>query len=149
MASIVSDIISGIRTVASGQLGGSWQELRNWYEVDKNDIRSAALAYNVRPLSAIPVDGVMKYYTVDQTFEIILSDVIARGHGDSERETALLELYNKADEIFKDLHNTKVNGTSGVLLVSQPSLAEPEFLDEKKIIVLRMQFVVKYRGSTL
>lgn len=149
MAAIVSDIVTGVRSVASTALGAGWQVLRNWYEVDKNDIRSAALAYNVRPLGAIPVDGVMKYYTVDQTFELILTDVVARGHGDSERETALLVLYNKADEIFKDLHNTKVNGTSGVLLVSQPSLAEPEFLDEKKIIVLRMQFVVKYRGSTL
>jgi len=149
LASIVSDIVSGVRTVASTALGAGWQTLRNWYEVDKNDVRSAAQAYNVRPLGAIPVDGAMKFYTVDQTFELILTDVIARGHGDSERETALLVLYNKADEIFKDLHNTKVNGTSGVLLVSQPSLAEPEFLDEKKIIVLRMQFVVKYRGSTL
>lgn len=149
MAVIVSDIITGIRSVASTALGAGWQVLRNWYEVEKNDVRSAAQAYNARPLGAIPVDGVMKYYTVDQTFELILTDVIARGHGDSERETALLVLYNKADEIFKDLHNTKVNGTSGVLLVSQPSLAEPEFLDEKKIIVLRMQFVVKYRGSTL
>lgn len=148
MASIVSDVLSGIKTVAATQLGGSWQLLRNWFEVEKNDIRSAALAYNARPLSAIPVDGVMKYYTVDQTFEIILTDVVTRGHGDSERETTLLELYNQADDIFKALHNTKVNGTAGVLLVSQPSLSEPEYLEDKKIVVLRMQFVVKYRGAT-
>lgn len=149
MSAVVSDIVTGIRAVASNALGASWQELRYWYEIDKNDIRTAALAYNARPLGAIPVDGAMKFYTVDQTFELILTDVITRGLGDSERETALLQLYDKADEIFKDLHNTKVNGTAGVLLVSQPSLAEPEFLDDKKIIVLRMQFVVKYRGSTL
>lgn len=148
MASIVSNIVSGIRTVASNQLGANWQTLRNWYEVEKNDIRSAAQAYNVRPLAVSPSDGTMRFYTVDQVFELILTDVITRGHGDSERETTLLELYNQADEIFKDLHNTKVNGTAGVLLVGSPSISEPEFLEEKKIVVLRMQFVIKYRGET-
>ena len=87
MAVIVSDIVSGMRTVISTALGAGWQELRNWYNVEKNDVRSAAQAYNVRPLSASPVDGVMKYYTVDHTFEVILSDVIARGNDDSEKET--------------------------------------------------------------
>lgn len=149
MAAIVSDIISGSRTVIANALGAGWQTLRHWYtSPELNDIRSAKQAYNVRPLGAISVDGVNRYYTVDQTFEVILTDTMARIGSDTELETALLTLYNKADEIFKAMHNSKVNGTAGVLLVAEPSLSEPEFFNDNKLILLRLQYVVKYRGAT-
>ena len=90
----------------------------------------------------------LRYYTVDHTFELILTDIWARDQDDSEREAVLETLYNKADEIFKDLHNSKVNGTANVLSVFDPTLLEPEFFDDKKIIVLRMQVTIKYRGAT-
>lgn len=152
MANTVKDIIDNSRTVMINTLalsGDTWQQLRNFYDIEKNDIRSAAKAFGIKPLSAAPENTVTNFYTVDHTFEIILTDTITRVEGDSERETALTEIYNQLDEIFKQLQNSKINGTANVLLVSQPSISEPEFLDDNKFLVVRAQYVVKYRGNTL
>jgi hypothetical protein len=77
----------------------------------------------------------------------MLTDTIARDDSDAQRETVLNTMYNKAHEIFKDLVNQKINLASFVMNVSQPSLSEPEFIDDNKIVILRMQFVVKYRSN--
>lgn len=148
MATVVQDIVNNSRTVISAQLGDTWQELRHWYDVTKADYRSGTKGYNVRPLDASEDVTVNRFYTVDQGFELILVDTVARAQGDTERETVLFEMYNQIDEIFKDLVNTKINGTTNVLLVNGPNISEPEFLDENKFVVLRMQYTVKYRGAT-
>lgn len=147
MSAIVQNIITQAESLASTTLGATYQRLPFVYDVTKNDVRHATLAYAVRPLSAIPAETVTKVYTLDHEFELILTDTIARAVSDDERRSALNTMYNKADEIFKALVNTKINLASTVLLVTSPSMSEPEFLYDHKFVVLRMQFTVKYRSA--
>ena len=148
MANIVKDIVENSRTMISGVLGVDWQELRYFYGVENNDERSAKKGFNVIPLGASSVETVLKFYTLDQTFELVLVDTVTRDEGDTEKEVVLFEMYNQADEIFIKLVNSKVNGLASVLLVAEPSISTPEFLDDNKFVVLRMQYVVKYRSPT-
>lgn len=144
---IVSDIISALETLAATTFGATYQRLKFVYDVGKNDERGAKLGYGVRPLAAIPVEGLMKTYTVDHTFELVMTDTIARTLDDNERRTAVNTMYDKGDSFFKAVVNTKLNNPSVVWVTQSPSFSEPEFLDDHKFVILRMQFVVKYRSS--
>ena len=147
MAAIVQNIITQSKVLAAGILGASYKELRFVYNVDKNDIRSAEKAYGVRPLEASPVETVTRVYTVDQRFELILTDTIGRSDDDTQRTDAMNVMYDKVDEIFKSLVNTKINLSSTVLNIVGPSISEPEFVLDNKLVILRMQYTVKYRSA--
>lgn len=147
MSTYVSQIITQTLSVISTELGSTYQQLRYVYDVEKNGLRGAYLAYGVRPLDASSAETICQNYTFDHGFEVILTNTIARTDSDSQATTALGTMYNKADEIFKALVNTKINLASFVLNVFDPSMSEPEFLDDQKYVVLRMQYKVKYRSQ--
>jgi hypothetical protein len=147
MANIVEQILTETKSLMATELGGDYQELAFIYDVEKNNLRGARMAYGVRPVDASSAATLTRSYTLDHVFEIILTDTFARGDSDAQRETSLNTMYDKADEIFKSLVNHKINLPSTVLNVEEPSIAEPEFLDDNKLIVLRMQYVVKWRSD--
>ena len=76
------------------------------------------------------------------------SSLLARAEGDSEKETVTNDMYDKLDEIFKDLVHTKVGLPANVLNAFGPSFSEPEILGDarNKFVALRMQFIIKYRS---
>lgn len=147
MSNYVQQIITNVKSEAATTLGSSYQELQFVYDVEKNNYRGAYLGYGVRPLEANTADGVVGAYTLDHGFELILTSNVARTDSDAEREDVLEVLYNKADEIFKALVNSKLGLASFVLNVFDPSISEPEFYDDSKFVVLRMQFIIKYRSN--
>ena len=146
MATIVENIVDNSKSTAATVLGAGYKELRFVYAVEKNDIRSAEKAYSVRPLSAIPAESTVKAYTVDHQFELVLTDTIGRSDDDTQRTDALMVMYDKIDEIFKAFINTKLSLPATVLWVSSPSISEPEFVLDNKLVILRMQYTVKYRS---
>lgn len=147
MANIVEQIITGVKAVAVAQLGSTYREIPFVYEVEKNNVRTAHLGYGLRPLAADFTTSVNRSYALDHRFELILTNSVARTDSNAQHLTALNTMYDQADEIFKDLVQTKVGLPTLVLNVFDPSLSEPELLDENKIVILRMQFTVKYRSS--
>lgn len=147
MSTIVQDILTQTKALAATTFGATYQELRYVYDVAKNDIRSGRLAYGVRPLSAATSAGVTRVYTMDHVFELVMTDTAARTDSDENAEDALNVMYSKADDLFKAMVNTKISLASTVLNVFNPSISEPEFIDDQKLIVLRMQFTVMYRSA--
>jgi hypothetical protein len=147
MATIVQDIIDNSKSLALTILGPTYKELRFVYSVDKNDIRSAEKAYSVRPLDASEADSTVRVYTVDHRFELVLTDTIGRSDDDSQRTDALNTMYDMVDEIFKEFINKKLNLAATVLNVFGPNISEPEFVLDNKLVILRMQYTVKYRSA--
>ena len=148
MADIVKRIRDEAEDIAEATLGSGYQKLRHVFNVEKNDLRNTRLGFRVRPLGAIPATTVTKTYTLDHDFELVLTDYAARTDNDLQRIESLDVMYDKADEIFKDYINSKINLADIVLLVDSPTLLEPEFVNDNKVIVLRMQFTVKWRSDT-
>lgn len=144
--STVADILTQVKAVAA-TAAPTWHELPYVHNVGANNFRTAKLAYGVRPMDASPTSSVNRVYTMDHRFEMVLTDSIARAADDSQIETTLGVLYGVADTIFKAMVNTAINLPSVVLMVSQPSLSEPEMYEKEKFVALRMQFVVKYRST--
>ena len=146
MANTVKDILTQSRLVASTELGATYQRLMFVFDLSKLNTYAAKLAFGFRSLSAVPNETVTKSFTQDQEFELILVDTIANTSNDTDREESLDVMYDKQDEIMKQMILTKINLSGVVLNVSQPSISEPEFFDDNKIVALRTQYTVKYRS---
>ena len=146
MANIVEQICTQIKVIASAQLGASYTEMRRVFEPDQNDFRTATKSYGVRPLGASSSEGVLRVYTLDHRFEILLMRSVVERNDDSLRLAAIYELYDKASEIFKNLEATKINLASIVLVVNDPAMDEVERLTNNTVL-LRQSFNVKYRES--
>lgn len=115
----------------------------------KNNIRQVKLGYGIKPGQADPTDTVVRSYTVDQKFDILLTDVFARAADtDNQVQSAVLTMYDKADEIFKHFVNTKVNLAAYVLMCFDPTILEPQVIDgEARFVLLTMQMTIKYRND--
>lgn len=144
----VRQIIDNSKSLASTTFGAEYQALRFIYEVEKNHLRGQRLGFAVRPLAASPAETVTKTFTLNQDFEIILTDSIARADDDSQKEEVIKVMYDMLDDFFQALINTKLSLPTIVLFVSAPSMSEPEFIDDNKLVILRAQYTVRYRSST-
>lgn len=148
MSAIVSGIVTNGLSLIATACGAGYQQLGHVYDVKKNNIRQVKLGYGMRPGQVDPTESVVRVYTVDQKFDILLTDVFARAADtDTTIQTSILTMYDKADEIFKTFVNTKVN-SSYVLLVKDPTILEPQIVEgESRFALLTMQVTVMYRNT--
>lgn len=149
MSAIVSSIITNAKSIISTACGAGYQELAHVYAPEKNNIRQAKLAYGIRAGQVDSASSVIKGYTVDQTFEILLTDALARNaDGDSQLQSSIGTMYDKADEIFRSMVATKMNMSSYVLLVFNPTILEPQVVKgDTTFVLLTLQIRVKYRND--
>jgi hypothetical protein len=146
VASIVADIRAAILAQMAITLGATYRVTPYVFEADRNDLRQGKLGYNCRALGASPSEGVNRYFTMDQGFELLFTDSFANDATDDDKQTSIDTMFNKADEVMKAMVNTKV-GVGTVLFVSEPTYLDPEILLNAKLVALKVQFVVKYRTA--
>ena len=142
---LVEQINTALKTQVTTVLGPTYKELQYIFDVGKNSERGLTSAYGVRPLSASNAVGVTRYYTLDQSFEVILTGIAARTVNDTDKFNLIFTLYDKVDQILNQCFLTKLGLPNIVLLVDSPSINEIEFFDENQFIVLRFSLNVKYR----
>lgn len=130
-------------------LGATWHPMMNVYDLDKLDGRTGEKAYGVRALSGAENNesNVLGRYTLDHSFEMLLSRTCPGKRDDEELTDAIEGMYNSMDEIYRDIVVTKLGLSSAVLLVTGLSLLEPEILKGGQMAVLRAQFQVRYFGN--
>lgn len=144
MSTIVQDITTGIETRIAAVWTGS-AILDYVLDVSKNNFDNANDRYGVRPLEAVTVAGVTRYYTLEQNFEIILTKEFINDHGDSKQREVSYVLYDKMDDVFKDLFQTKIGLSSTVLNVGDLTLLDPEYL--KTTAIIKGVVTVTYRKA--
>ena len=148
MSDYVADIITEMESIIVATVSAEWNKLPFVHDLAKNSKRTTRFAYGVRPLAANTAEGgIVRAYTLDHFFEVILTDTITNRGSDDPITTSLGILYDVADDIFKELVNSKVNLPLVVLSVSEPSMQQPEIIESAKIVALRLQLKVKYRGN--
>jgi hypothetical protein len=147
MAATVGSIITEIKSVASSKLGSEWKEVPNVYKLSGTDTRRGSKSYGARPLAAGSTGTVTNAYALDHQFELVLMDVFPNKSDSAQAEAVISNLYDKQDEIFKQIARSKINLPTTVMLVSEPQLSEPEFINGQELIALRQQFNVRYRQT--
>lgn len=147
MATTADSIVSASKTIAANVLGATWKELKFVFDIAENNERTGANGYGVRPLEASNAATVTGSYMLDHRFELILTKTFARREGDTEIFTVLSSLYDYMDQIYRQFESLKLNLGTTIALVTSPSLSEPEVLTTTGLVVLRMQYLVKYRNT--
>lgn len=150
MANIVEQINDAIETRMAAVLSTGWTELKYKFSVNLNSFRDNAQRYGCIPQGMSAVEGVTRSYTVDQTFQLILTTEYVNKQNDSALQTSTFLLYDKMDAILKDLYLTKITlGTSIILNTPTFDIEAPEVLDEENVVALRLNLTVKYRQPVL
>lgn len=152
MATTVQDIIAGGRTrIAAVLAANSWTDARQirWsFSLDRNSPEDLRQGYTIYPIQASTAETIAGYYTLDHTFEVVLSDGLGMiDDGDEHVFDVIEDLYDKADLVFRDLVNTQFGIPSQVMHVYEPAIEEPLLINDTEAVALVMSFDVKYRHS--
>lgn len=148
MSTTVVSITDQVNAICADTLGGNWHQLPHAYSLELNDLRMATKGYGVVSLAASSTTTLTNYYTLDHTFELILTDCTARTRDESDAAEVIGLLYDKQDEVLKQMILTKLNLAGTVLLVNPSGMSEPDFIgSDRRVIALRQQFIVKYRQA--
>lgn len=146
MSNLVSQIIDAMETRV--ETATSFSKLRYVYNIERNDYKGNQDRYAVTPGDAPFSSGIVNNYTVDQSFIVSLTTGYRNSAKDDlDLQASVDSLYSEMDEVIKDLHLNKAGLPGIVLSINLDSIDAPEILEEHKVVVLRADFVVKYRNS--
>jgi len=144
---IITDLKAGIETRVAAVLGVEFSPLTNVTELEKNNFTGANKRYGIWAKQASEVAGVLKFLTIDQVFEIVLTDGFATraNASDADKREKTLNLQDQVCEIYADLKGTK-SGSPGTVIDTQDlEVSSPEFLEDDHVVAIRFEVTVKYR----
>lgn len=148
MSNLVEQIANSMETQIASVVGSEYAELDYKFDVSKNDFFNNKQRFGVIPQGASTGLSITKVYTLDHSFEVILThDYINKDKTDADQRRVTYELFDKLDEIFKQLYRSKAGLTNIVLNIGELTVSEPEFLDEESLAILRAQLLVTYRNA--
>lgn len=145
MSSNVSSLIAAIKTRVAA-VASTYSEISYAKDLSKNSFKGNFKRYGVIPLSSNESSSVTRALTVDQSFQLILTDgFINTAMSDSSEQAASIALQDLANDIYIDLVNTKAGSSSICLQVYDLSLDSPETLQDQSVVIQKSTFKIKYR----
>lgn len=145
--SATSTFVSSIKTRVASVLGVSYSELGYALDISKNSFKGNERRYAVLAKAASEVPGTIGSVTMEQDFEIILTDgYINTAMSDSQAQAKAIALQDLALSIYKDLVQTKC-GSNTCMSVRDCSLADPQFIEKDNVVAQSMTIKVKYRNQ--
>ena len=141
---IVSTIIAHLETETAAILGGSFSKLSHVLDVGKNKFKGANSRYGARPLGMTQNDDINRAYTVDQSFEIIITNGYKSSKliSDLDQRTKAIELQQYCHDVYLRLKST--NGLADIKQIFNMTMDSPEHDTENHVVIQRMVFTVKY-----
>ena len=146
----ITDIKNSIITRLIAVLPSDYKALAYIEEIEKNNNTQIKRAYGVQALEAEEVSGVNKVYTIDQTFEVIITDNYNHSQvNDNDYQNKTYDIREQCLAIYKDIVNTHAGLPGTVLNVSSLFIDIPEQDDESKSVIQRINFLIRYRVSLI
>jgi hypothetical protein len=146
MSDEMRDIKEAMESEIQAELGVSYKPLAYIEDVQKNSFRTSSDRFGVRALTGNQVSGVTRYFTITQSFEVVLSKgYIESAIDDSEQVEKAYDNRENVLAIYKRLVNNKCGIPSVVMNVFTLTVSEPEYLVEDKVAVQRATMDITYR----
>ena len=147
MANKVEQIVTAIEAQIATTLS-EYTALNYVNDIEKNSFVGNKKKYGVKPLGLDRAAGVTRSHTVDQIFQVILTDDYTNSPANDESaRSKIYSLFDKMNDLEKQFFKSKIGLTSIVLFMNLTSIEDPEVLEENKVIALRGNFLVKYRTN--
>lgn len=143
----VSSILTSLKSQVATTLGASWSELNYVYDLEKNTASNNESKYGIGVLNGSSVAGTTRSVTVDFNFFVVLTKYIINRSSDENERTALSTIYDKFEDINKNVFQKKLSNAN-VLLVSDLNYDSPELIGDNTISV-KVNFTIKYRNQTV
>lgn len=143
----VSTILTSLESQVATTLGASWSELEYVYDLEANTQSNNDYRYGIGASSGSSVSGTNKAVTVDFGFFVVLTRCFVNRSSDEKQRTILSEIYDKFEDINKNVFQKKLSNAN-ILLVSELSYDAPEIVGDSTIAV-RVNFTIKYRNQTV
>lgn len=144
MSSNSTNLISSIKTRTASVLGSSYSELP--YATDIGNNKSTAKKYGVIPLASSEISTNLRTITLDQQFELILTDTFINKSGDANEQLVSSTMQDLAFDVYTDLVTTKAGSPSTVLMVSNLQIDKPEKFQDNAVVI-KARFIIKYRTN--
>lgn len=142
-----TDVAAGISALVVSTLGATYTELAYGVDVARNRFNGGTLGYAVLAGELDQTDGVTRYVTVDQQFEVVLTETYGQSQvGDQAQRTAAHTLYGRIETLYKQIVANKAGVPALVMHVGTLSVSKPEFLDSN-VAVVRATMIIKYRTA--
>jgi len=143
---IVQEIQDAVKPIIETVTG--FTQLNYEYDISFNHDAGYAQRYGFIPSSGSFVEGrAMGFTTIDQTWQVILTNDYKNNECDTAQNTVAMDLYEKGQELLKELQKSRlVLPTTGnrVLLISGLAIEEPEFSGDNSTVALRFNFNIQY-----
>lgn len=144
-SSNAATLISSIKTRIAAVLGSNYTELAYTNDLAKNSFTGNFKKYGLVVGSSEEISSVTRYVTLNQTFELILTDsFINTSMTDSNELAKGPVLQDLAFDIYRDLISTKAGSPSTVIMVSDFAVSSPETIQDKTVVI-KATIKVKYR----
>lgn len=150
MATEMTQIKDALLSEIAIELGVSYKQLAYVEDIAKNSFRTSNDRYGVRSLTSTETDSVSKYATFSQSFEVVLiKGYIQSAIDDTEQVSKSYELRESAYNIYVNAVKNKIALPSVVMRVSNFQVAEPEYLEDDKVVIVRCTMDILYRLTLL
>ncbi len=148
MSNLVEQIADSMESQIALVIDGAYAELDYKFDVSKNDFFNNKQRYGVIPQGGATALSITKVYTVDQSFEVILThDYINVNKTDEDQRRVTYELFDQLDEILKQLFRSKAGLPNVILNIGEFTISDVEFKEEESLAVVRCQLLVTYRNA--
>lgn len=145
---MINTLTTNLKSTVAATLGATYSELGHVIDLDKNSFKKSAKRYGVRPLSSVEVEGVTKYHTHDQTFEVVLTDWFRdQLVTDSDQRDRGIALHVQHISLYSEIIKQKAGTPANVIIVRDLTIAEPEYIQEENVVAVRATFTIRYRQS--
>lgn len=142
----ISDITTNLKALLATQLGATYSELSHATIVEKNVFKGSSKKYAVLPKSLAQVDGVTCAVTVDQNFDLKLTDSYGgKSLNDTDKQTKTIALQELMFSLYKEIVNTKAGTPAIVIHTKDLTIGDPEYLEDDHVVVITATVTIKYR----
>ena len=146
---MVKTIRDNIITRTGLVLGASFSKISFTGDLSANKFGKSSKRFGVVPDNASETAGVLGANTLDHKFIMVLTDGYNAGAAtqvsDDLKMEKIVELQDKALEIYKSLQANKSSISASVLIINNLNINAVEFLEEEKVAVIRFELTVKYK----
>jgi hypothetical protein len=143
----VSSLVTSLTSLCGTFLGASYSELKQKHNIELNAFKGSNNKYGVISRDISETTGATCFITVDQTFEINLTNSYSTvNNNDSSKDNAIIALQDISLELYNEIIKTKANNPSIVMVINSLSSTIEE-LEEDKVIINKLSFNIKYRKA--
>lgn len=138
---IVKDITDGLKSFIPTILT-DYTQIDYEYAVEENPTQCEK-KFGVIPGDTDLATGPTKFANYNQIFQIILADYFVNQDDDSNQGDVVHQLYEDIHDLLKAIIHQKL-GIPTVRNITFLSIAEPEYIEDNTVVVLRTNINVKY-----